>query len=127
MKFLKQHVAASPNTWKEVFWLDETELVGHYWNAEWCKPNTSQHYENTIPTVKHGVRSIMMWGCISTAGTGILVRIEEKMGGTKYLKQNLFQSARAWSLRLRFTFLQDNGPKHTAKAILEWFKEKHLQ
>ena len=94
------------------------------------KPNTSHHPENTIPTVKHGVGSIMLWGCFSLAGTEKLVRIEGMMGNSwKYreiLEGNLFQSSRDLRLGRRYTFQQDNDPKHTAKATLEWFKGKHL-
>ena len=51
------------------------------------------------------------------------------MDGAKYkeiLEGNLFQSSRDLRLGHRFTFQQDNDPKHTAKATLEWFKGKHL-
>lgn len=51
------------------------------------------------------------------------------MDGVKYkdiLEQNLFQSACDLRLGRRFTFQQDNDPKHTAKATLEWFKGKHV-
>jgi hypothetical protein len=95
----------------------------------WRKPNTSHHPENTIPTVKHGGGSINLWGCFSSAGTFKLVRIEGMMDGTKYkesLEGNLFQFSRDLRLERRFTFQQDNDPKHTAKATLEWFKGKHL-
>ena len=67
--------------------------------------------------------------CFSLAGTGKLVRIEGMMDGAKYrdiLEGDLFQSSRHLRLGWRFTFQQDNYPKHTAKATLEWFKGKHL-
>ncbi|KAK1167666.1 interleukin-1 receptor type 1-like isoform X1 [Acipenser oxyrinchus oxyrinchus] len=67
--------------------------------------------------------------CYGDAGTGKLVRIEGKMDGAKYreiLEENLFQSARDLGLGRRFTFQQNNDPKHTAKATLEWFKNKNL-
>jgi hypothetical protein len=79
--------------------------------------------------VKHGGGSIKLWGCFSLAGTGKMVRIEGMMDGTKYreiLEGNLFQSSRDLRLGQRFTFQQDNNPKNTAKATLEWFKGKHL-
>ena len=71
----------------------------------------------------------MLWGCISSAGTGKLVRIEGMNDGAKYrvnLERNLVQSSRDLGLGQRFTFQQDNDPKNTAKATLEWFKGKHL-
>ena len=78
----------------------------------WRKPGT-------IHTVKHGDRSIMLWGCFSVVGTGRLVRIEGKMNRAKYreiLDENLLQSAQDLRLGQRFTFQQDKNPKHTAKT-----------
>ena len=46
--------------------------------------------------VKHGGGRIMLFGCVSEAGTGRLVRIEGKMNEAKYreiLNENLLQSA----------------------------------
>ncbi len=88
----------------------------------WRKPGTVHHLSNTVPTVKHGGGSIMLWGCFSAAGTGRLVAIEGKMKAAKYrdiLDENLLQSAQHLRLGRRFTFQQDNDPKHSAK-IMEW-------
>jgi hypothetical protein len=78
--------------------------------ASWRKPDT-------IPTVKHGDDSIMLWGCFSAPGT--LDRIGGKINGAKYreiLDENLLQSAQDLRLGQRFPFQQDNDPKHTAKT-----------
>ncbi len=65
----------------------------------------------------------MLWGCFSAAGTGRLVAIEGKMNAAKYrdiLDENLLQSAQDLRQGRRFTFQQDNDPKHTAKITKEW-------
>ena len=64
----------------KILWSDETKIELFGLNAKrhiWRLPGT-------IPTVKHGGGSIMLWGCSLAAGTGRLVRIEAKMNGAKY-------------------------------------------
>ena len=71
----------------------------------------------------------MIWGCFSSAGTEALVRIEGKMDGAKYrkiLEENLLPSARKMKLGWKFTFQNDNDPKHTAKATFEWLRNKKI-
>ena len=100
----------------KILWSDETKIELFGLNAKrhvWRKPGT-------IPTVKHGGGSIMLWGCFSAAGTGRLVRIEGKMNGAKYreiLDENLLQSAQDLRQGRTFTFQQDHDPKHTTKTM----------
>ena len=66
---------------------------------------------------------------LSASGPGKLVKIEGKMDAAKYreiLEENLLKSARDLGLGRRFIFQQDNDPKHTAKATLEWLKNKKV-
>ena len=84
----------------------------------------AHHPEHTVPTVKHGGGSMVLWGCLSSAGTGKLVRVDGEMHGAKYgamLEGNMLEWARDVRLRWRFTFQQDNNPKHTARATMGWF------
>ena len=77
--------------------------------------------------MKHHI--ITLWGCLPTAGTRRLVRIEGKMTKAKYresLDENLLLSAQDFRLGQRFSFQPNNDPKHTAKTMLEWLQNKSL-
>ncbi len=126
MEFAKKHLKDSKMVTNKILWSDETKIELFGLNSKWYvwrKPGTAHHLSNTVPTVKHGGGSIMLWGCFSAAGTGRLVAIEGKMNAVKYrdiLDENFLQSAQDLRLVRRFTFQQDNDPKHTAKITKEW-------
>ena len=76
----KRNLNDSQTIRNKILWFDETKIETFGLNAKhpvWRKPGT-------IPTMKHGGCSIMLWGCFSAAGTEGLVRIEAKMNRAKY-------------------------------------------
>ncbi|KAI5614394.1 chitinase, acidic.3 precursor [Silurus asotus] len=88
LKFANDHLDDPEESWEKVMWSDETkiELLGHNSTKRvWRKKNDEYHPKNTIPTVKHGGGSIMLWGCFSAHGTGRLHCIKERMTGAIYL------------------------------------------
>lgn len=71
----------------------------------------------------------MLWRCFSSAGTWKLVRVDGKMDRAKYrtiLEENPLETAKDVRLGRRFSFQQDNDPKHTAIATMEWFRSKNI-
>ena len=67
----------------------------------------------------------MLWGWYSAAETGRLVRVEGTMNGVKSLRKTCFRVQKTWNW-WRFMFQQDD-PKHTAKATLEWLQNKNVK
>ncbi|KAG2469759.1 TCB1 transposase, partial [Polypterus senegalus] len=128
LEFAKRHLKDSQTMRNKILW--SYELFGV--NARhhvWRKPGTAHHQANTIPTVKHGGGSIMLWGCFSAAGTGRLVSIKGKMTAAMcrdILDENLLQSALDLRLGRWFIFQQDNNPKHTAKISKKWLQDNSV-
>ncbi|KAG2456784.1 TCB1 transposase, partial [Polypterus senegalus] len=132
LEFAKRHLKDSQTMRNKILWSDETKIELFGVNARrhvWRKPGTAHHQANTIPTVKHGGGSIMLWGCFSAAGTGRLVRIKGKMTAAMYrdiLGENLLQSALDLRLGRWFIFQQDNDPRHTANMSKELLQDNSM-
>ncbi len=94
-QFAEDNLAKSTNYWNHVLWSDESKVnlfgsdgVQHVW---W-RPGEEYHENCALPTVKHGGGSIMVWGCMTTAGTGELQFIVGNMDSNMYcdiLKQKM--------------------------------------
>ncbi len=88
-QFAEDNLAKSMNYWNHILWSDESKInlfdsdgVHHVWRrpGEECQDNCA------LPTVKHGGGSIMVWGCMTTAGTGELRFIEWNMDSNECKK-----------------------------------------
>ncbi len=97
-QFAKDNLSKSMNYWNHVLWSDESKvnLFGSDGVQHVLRRPGEEYQENcALPTVKHCGGSIMVWGCMTTAGTGELRFIEENMDSNMYcdiLKQKMMPS-----------------------------------
>lgn len=134
-EFAEAHQAKPNDYWQRILWSDETKInlfgsdgVQHVWR----QPGEEYQDKCVVPTVKHGGGSVMVWGCMSAAGTGDLRFIEGNMDSTMYceiLKEKMLPSLK--KMGRKAIFQHDNDPKHRSKhtsaflkkakvSVLEW-------
>ncbi len=85
---------------EHVLWSDETKI--HLFGSDgvkrvWRQPGEEYKDKCVLSTVKHGGGNVMVWGCMSAAGTGELQFIEGTMNANMYcdiLKQSMISTLR---------------------------------
>ena len=126
LNFATDYVSKDQTWWNNVIFADESKfnLFGSDGRRTIRrKVNEELKLKNFRATVKHGDGSVMVWGCISTAGVGELVFIDGILDKMKYLdllKQNLIKSAVNTNIRNSFMFYRDNDPKHKSRILQEY-------
>src|SRR4029434_2085055 len=81
IEFAKKHTEDSQTMRNKILWSDETKIELFGVNSKryvWKNPGTTHHLPNTIPAVKHGGGSIMLWEGFTEAriGRAILSRFD---------------------------------------------------
>ncbi len=117
--------------WSHSLWSDETKI--NLFGSDGVKrvlrqPGEEYKKKCVLPTIKHGDGSVMVWGCMSAAGTGELQFIEGTMNANMYcdiLKQSMIPSLRR--LGCRAVFQHDNDPKHTSKTTTALLKKLRVK
>jgi len=81
------------------------------------------HEKNTLPTVKHGGGSIMLWGCVAASSTGNIAQVEGRMDSTKYqqiLEANIIPFVKKLQLKKGWLEIHMDYLKRRKLKVLEW-------
>lgn len=131
LKFAIDHVNWSVKKWNNILFSDESKfnIIGSDGMQTVRRPTGNRlDCRYCHKTVKHGGGNIMVWGCFSYNGVGPLHLIEGIMNaqGYKTILNDIMLPHAEEKMPLRWTFQQDNDPKHTARATKQWFMDQKV-
>lgn len=119
--------------WETVVWSDESKfnLFGSDGKVMvWQTRDEEYDPKCTVPTVKHGGGSVIVWGCCTRNGVGELYILNRTMDRFYYrdiLEQHLLSSITKFKFGGEFLFMHDNDPKHTSGLVKNWLEEEKIQ
>lgn len=134
LAFALKHQNWTVEDWTRVIWSDETKInrIGSDGRKYvWKKAGEPLQDKEVQGTVKFGGGSLMVWGCMSWNGVGILAEVEGKMDAEQYvsiLEGNLLPSMKYSGIpRENIIFQQDNDPKHSSKKAQNWLDSQGIK
>ncbi len=133
LKYAKEMLEKPFDFWDTVVWSDESKfnLFGSDGKIMvWRSRDEEFDPKCTVPTVKHGGGSVMVWGCFTKKGVGklcILDRTMDRFYNRQILEGNLLPSIQQLGLGTNFTFMHDNDPKHTSALVKDWLRNNGVQ
>jgi transposase len=135
LAFAKRYQYWTVEQWKNVIWSDECKVqqLGKNPNRRyWSRLLNLDMY---TPTVQGGCHSVMIWGCMTWTGLGLMVAIDGNLNSESYidlLEEALPGSILKWKQkqvlppRDVMIFQQDNASCHSSRATQEYLREVQL-
>lgn len=122
LEFAQEKINWTVGKWKTVLFSDESKF--NLKGSDGMKtvrrpPNERFNPRFCKTTYKHGLGSIMVWGCFSGQGIGPIHKIDGIMDRFQYkdiMEQVMLPYAED-EMPLRWIFQHDNDPKHTANNV----------
>ena len=134
LKWCLEHSDWTIEQWREFIWSDECSIErGRGKLQEWCFGTHMDKWKRThIQTYTTGKGlSIMVWAAFWGSGRSDLYVLDRDFSSKKhgYSAQSYIavlddQLPKCWVPGR--TFMQDNAPIHTAKAVSDWFTEQGI-
>ena len=125
-----KHRHWSYDQWKMVLWSDEKKFeLFNSKRRQHCRRRKGEPLrDDTIqPTVKHGGGSAMFWGCFGANQVGDIFKIDGIMRKEEYhsiLVHHAMPSGNRLFRDQKWTFQQDNDPKHSSKMCQNYLAKK---
>lgn len=127
----KRHRIWTLAQWKKVVYSDESKFTccyGDHRNTVIRTSDEAFHPHCLKRTVKYP-DSLMVWGCMSSNGTGRLHFIDGTVNAVKYqeiLQESLLPSLQELHPEGDAIFQEDGAPAHTAKTTKKWLQDRHI-
>jgi len=133
LEFATAHQGWSWVDWSCVLWTDESKFnlfqsdVPVYVRR---RPDEVLRPDCIMPTVKFQGGNVMMWGCMSYRGTGILKKVTQrlnKLGYIDILADCVIPSAHLLGYGDDYWYQDDGAPCHRANIVTQWKQEHNME